>query len=117
MDRFCNNCLGGCIHRKLKILKKKVEYRDSTDTVYMVEWKNDGSQFTCDKNPEGFEKWHKEHSRDTYDTYKDYPMDCYEGSAHTNDVRELIELSSNILSELQKMKGGDDEKKTNQEMV
>lgn len=73
--KFCNNCLGSCIHRKIH--------------------SNLDEGFYCDKNPEGFKKWYEDHHHHPYS-----PMDCYEGSEYSNDLRDLITLTENLLKEL-----------------
>lgn len=78
--KFCNNCMGSCIHLKIH--------------------SNLDDGFYCDKNPEGFKKWHEEHRKHTYEIYKDFSMDCYEGSESSNDIRDLITLTENLLKEL-----------------
>lgn len=96
--KFCNNCMGCCIHAKVDEKKKKVEYRDNEGNVWMTDYEFDGYHHYCDKNPEGFNKWHETHKHDTYNTYKEFPLDCYEPTETTILMQEMIDLANEILN-------------------
>lgn len=94
--------MGSCIHSKFEEKKKKVEYKDEKGNVWMIGCESDGYRHFCDKNPEGYEKWHEEHKYDTYDTYKNFPMDCYEGTELSKNLEGVINMSNDILSSIKK---------------
>ena len=94
----CHNCMGCCIHAQVEERKKLVEYKDDNGKVWMKCLEHDSYRHFCDKNPEGFGKWHEEHKHDAYDTYKDFTMDCYEPTETSRLMKEIIDLSNKILN-------------------
>lgn len=56
----CKNCQGGCIHNAFRHLSHKVEHKNDKGEVWMIENVFDGYKHYCDKNPEGYKKWHEE---------------------------------------------------------
>lgn len=94
----CKNCMGCCIHAKVKENSHSEKHYDDNGEWLMTSHVFDGYQHYCDKNPEGYDKWHEEHKHDTYDTYKDYPMDCYEPTESARLLDEMLELGNKILN-------------------
>lgn len=90
--------MGCCIHAQVEEKMKKVEYKDEHGNVWMTGWEHDGYRHFCDKNPEGYKKWHEEHKHDTYDTYKNSTMDCYEPTETSRLMEEMLELGNQILN-------------------
>lgn len=94
----CHNCMGCCIHAQVEEIKKKVEYKDENGKVWMTGCQSEGYRHFCDKNPEVFDKWHEEHKHDTYDTYKDFTMECYEPTETSRIMEEMIGLCNQIIN-------------------
>lgn len=94
----CYNCQGCCIHSKIEEKLKKIEYKNEKGVVWMTGWEHTGYQHYCDKNPEGYIKWHEEHKNDTYDTYKNFPMDCYEPTETSKLLDEMLKTTEQILN-------------------
>lgn len=93
----CRNCMGCCVHSKIEEKTKKVECKDDNGNVLMTGFEHDGYRHYCDINPEGYDKWHEEHKHDTYDTYKDSTMDCYEPTESARLLDEMLELGNKIM--------------------
>lgn len=98
----CKNCQGCCIHNMHKELYHKVEHKNDKGEVWMVENVFDGYEHYCDKNPEGYKKWHEDHKHDTYDQYKTSIMECYEPTESTRLLNEALDTSRSILEKLNK---------------
>lgn len=97
----CKNCQGGCIHSKSKPITHKVELKDKGET-WMIGNEFDGYELYCDKNPDGYKKWHEEHKHDT--CYEDSVMECYELNEDMKKLNEMVELTKDILKKIKTKK-------------
>ena len=98
----CKNCMGSCIHSKMKDIYKPYEWKDDNGNVIGRGVEHVGYEHYCDNDPQAWKEWHKRNENNTYEVYKNDSLPCYEPTEFAKATDGMINTMNKILDKINK---------------
>ena len=87
----------------MKDIYEKREFKDENGEVYAIINEHVGYKHLCDGGHQNeYDEWHERNKNNTYEVYKNDPLQCYEPTDFVKTTDGMIDTMNKILDKINK---------------